>query len=133
MNIGVKENQDIIELLQENILMLENENIILQKKLEYATQQIQYMKSMKYTNHTPSLSIYSIDFLYNAPKNTEYVDVVVIVKKGQLRCPIIQIPYTILSKMLLQKTFLIESYIHTEKYALLRKIEEKWVWCYEKN
>jgi len=122
-----------LEELEEHILMLKNKNTILSKKLEYATQQIEYMKSMKYTNHTPPLSIYSIDFLYSTPKNTEYVDVVAIVKKGQLRCPIIRIPYTTLSKMLLQKIFLIESYIHTEKYALLRKIEEKWVWCVEKN
>ena len=132
--------------MQNNVIFLQNKNIILEKKLEFYKKQVEYYKSIEYVCTIPPLSIYTICFLHNTEKNIDYIDYIdigLLIVKDQLRVPIIRIPYDILSEMIntkpniimsnIKTSYIIKTYIMTDRHANLTKIKDTWMWVEEKN
>ena len=127
------DNTEYTKKLLDTITCLQNTNIILEKKLLFYKEKLKKYQSIEYTNTIPPLFVHSIDFLHNYEKNTDFVDVVLCVTKKKYKAPIIQVCYSILLEMVHKKSYIIESYIMTGKYAIYTKIQDTWVWVEEKN
>lgn len=126
------DNTEYTRKLLDTIVYLQNTNIILEKKLLFYKEKLKKYQSIECTNTIPPLSVYSLDFLHNYKKNTDFLDIVLCITKKQYKAPIIQIEYSTLLEMVKKKSYMIESYIMTGKYAIYTKIQDIWVWLEEK-